>query len=319
MNRKKLASELFTIVFLVGFVFYGLRNRDIFEGLRSVSVYSLLLVALGRMLVFVSNGLFTKWTAEAFTRKLSTGEGIYVGILSAIGNFFGPLLGGASIRAIYLKKVHNLSYSYFTSTLMGYYLILFIMNCVAAIISLMWLPDTKQTASLLLLFTVWLITLLALMVIKLPSKERFRKYETNKVLSKILKIIFDIEYGWQTLIRNKKLLLRLFFLAILSYGASFFISFIEFKAIGVPIGIAVLGLYTAIVAISLLVSLTPGSIGIREGLLILVSVTLGVSNDQILQVAVIDRGVMFILLFLMFIVTRSNKLKKLLTARDIEI
>ncbi len=316
---KKNLSKLITFGFLAIFIAYVIKNPDVFSGLRNVSIIFLILIALGRMLVFTSNGLFIKWTAESFTRKLTTGEGIYVGILSAIGNFFGPLLGGASIRAVYLKKVHNLAYSHFTSTLLGYYLILFIINCVAALTSLTLLPKTSQTKGLVLFFLIWLIVMILSMALKLPRRDKLKKVEEKRLGKKIVSVMYDIEYGWHRIVHDKKLLVRLFFLSILSYLASYFISFIEFRAIGAHIGIAQLGLYTAVVAISLLISITPGAIGIREGLLLFVSTTIGVSNEQILQVAVIDRAVMFSLLFLMFMVTRSKKLKRLFTARDIAV
>ncbi len=316
---KKNLSKFITIGFLALFAIYALNNKDIFYGLKSVSIASILLITVGRLAVFVSNGLFTKWTAEAFTKKLTTGEGIYVGILSAAGNFFGPLLGGASIRAVYLKKVHKISYSHFTSMLMGYYLILFIINCLAALGSIALLPRTDQTAGLVTFFGVWLAVLLLLMVIKLPSRDRFARLESKKFWGKLVNTVFTIEYGWHVLIRDKKLLLKMLALALATYLASLFISYVEFNAIGVSMSLPALGLYTAVVAISLLVSITPGAIGIREGLLLLVSSTIGVTNEQILQVAVIDRAVMFSLLFIMVGLTRSSRFKKFFMSKDIKI
>ncbi|MBI4034523.1 flippase-like domain-containing protein [Candidatus Saccharibacteria bacterium] len=315
---KRHLAKIFTLAFLAGFLVYGLQNQDMFDALAKVSVIALLLVAAGRIAIFVSNGLFTKWTAEAFTRKLTTGEGIYVGILSAIGNFFGPLLGGASIRAVYLKKIHNVSYSHFTSMLMVYYLILFFINGLAVLVSLLWLPRTAQTNGLLLFFGLWLAGLLLLMIVRLPQRQKLHRLD-KALAGKIIKIIYDVEHGWLLLLRNRRMLVKMFSLAILSYIASFFISLVEFRALDINIGLAALGLYTAVVVISILVSLTPGAIGIREAMLFLVASTIGVSNTQILQVAVIDRGVLFVLLLGLFAITRSRRLKKKFTAREIAV
>src|SRR5436190_14127014 len=134
--KKAKISNILTLVFLIAFVWYGYKNREMFDALKNVSIYALIAVGVGKMLVNLVNGVFTKWTVEVFTQKLKLAEGIYITILSAIGNYFGPLLGGASIRAVHFKKAHNLSYSNFTSTIAGYYLIIFIANSVLAIVSL---------------------------------------------------------------------------------------------------------------------------------------------------------------------------------------
>ncbi len=310
--KKKHISNLITLASVLLFVWYGLTNQEVFQALKDVALWSLVLVAAGKLLVFVSNGLFTQWTAEVFTKKFSFVHGVYITVLSAVGNFFGPLLGGASIRAVYLKKYHNLPYSKFTATLMGYYMMLFMANAALAIISLILLPKTHQTSLLLIFFSMWLLALIALMFIKLPKREKFANsgIVSSKLGSSIIKILYDVEEGWQLLIRNKQLLIKMTGLALLSLSATLFISFIEFQALHISYNFAALGLYTSLVAVSLLVSITPGAIGIRESMLILVSTTLGITNAEIIQVAVIDRGVHFLLLAVLFLLTRNSSFRR---------
>jgi uncharacterized protein (TIRG00374 family) len=316
MLNKRYISSLVTIVFLALFVWYGFANQESFAALKNVSLIGLLLIAAGKIIVFLSNGLFTKWSAEAFTKRLSLGDGIYVGILSAIGNFFGPLLGGTSIRALYLKKYHQLSYSKFTSTLMWYYLILFIFVSIIAIISLLLLDETEQTGALLLFFTVWLFVLVALTLIRLPSDKKLRLFERYKLGRFFIKVLKDIEEGWKVILHDKKLLLKLFFVSVLSFAGSFFAAYVEFSILNIETSLPALGLYTTLVTASLLLSITPGAIGIRETMLLIVSTTIGISGAQIIQIAIIDRGVHFLLLLALFILTRNSKLKKSLTTKE---
>ena len=311
-------SKIITLVFLGVFAWYAAANREMFVDLGEVGLVSLILVALGRMTLYVSNGLFTKWSTEALSHKMSTGEGLYISILSAIGNFFGPLLGGTSIRAVYLKKVHGLSYSKFTASLMAYYIVLFTANCSLAIASILLLETTSQTAPLLLFFGAALCALLVLLFIRLPSWGRLNRYATRKVIRRVLDILLDIEQGWRLIQDNKKLLVRLLLLALLGFAANCFMAYVAFRAVGVAIAWPALGLYAVLVTVSVLLSFTPGAIGIRETLLILISVTLGVTNQEILQVAVIDRGVNFFLLFLLFLVTRSRRAKRFMSSPERE-
>lgn len=311
-NVQRQLSKIITVVFIGLFVWYGWANPELFRGLSGVGAVSILLVAVGRMLLYLSNGIFTKWSAEAFIPKMSLGEGFYLVVLSAIGNFFGPLLGGTSVRAVYLKKVHDLSYSKFTATLIGYYLLLFSANCVVALVAVWFLPRTSQTAPLLLFFGAWLIMLVAILTVRFSIWSRFVDRFKGKYVNFFLKILIDIEQGWHLIQNNKLLIRRLGLLAALAFVAEFFTAYIEFRAIGVSLSLPALGLYTVLVSVSLLISFTPAAIGIRETMLLLVSSTLGVTNQQILQVALIDRGVTFGLLFLLFMLTRSKRVKGLL-------
>jgi len=307
--HKKTISNWLTLIFLFIFAFYFWKNKEIFKPLLLVPVASLIGVALTKIAFNFSNGLFLKWSIEVFTKKIQFLEGVYVAILSAIGNYFGPLLGGATIRAVYLKKVHNLSYSYFASTLAGYYLILFAANCVLAIISLLNIERTPFVSSLLIFFTVWLAIMILLMLIRLPNINKFKRFEKNKASKFIIKALYETETGWRLIQKKRHLVLKLLMLAMLGFAITFVTGLIEFNAVSAEISLAGLGLYTAISTTSMLISLTPGAIGIRESLLLLTSSAVGVSREQILQVAVIDRGVTFIVLAVLYFLTYYLKPK----------
>ena len=316
---KRLVGPVATGAVLIVFAVYAVRNRESFSGLLMVSWITLGLVAVGRLLIFSSNGMFIKWTAEAFTRRLSMGEGIYVGILSAVGNFFGPLLGGAGIRAVYLRRVHGLPYAKFTSTLMVYYVVLFGINFALAFVGLL-IVDVEGTPFLLLgLFGGGLVLLAPSVFVRLPRRVGAHGSAGSRTSRRIVRHLMDIEDGWRRLLGRPGLLLKLIGLAALSVGAQFLIAFVSFDSIGADISWAALAVYVSIVTISLLVAVTPGAIGIREAMLLLVSETLGVTNAEILQVATIDRGVTFALLLILFTVTRSSRLRLKLTSQDLPV
>lgn len=318
--HKKYVSLIFTIFFLALFAIYAAYNSDTIREVFKVGAIGLVLIALGRLGVYLNNGYFIKWTTEAFVKKIPTGESIYIGILSAIGNFFGPLLGGASIRAIYLKKSYALSYSSFTSTLFGYYLILFLVTSCFAVASLLMLAKSSQVLLLLVFFTTILIVLLLLTFSKLPESGRLINQRKNpKLIKRMVGTLYKIEDGWKTIKHKSKLISRLVLLATLSFLTQFFISYVEFNALQIDYNIQTLILYTAFMVVSLLISITPGAIGIRETLLFIFASTMALTNEQIIQLAVIDRGVTFILLLALFLVTRSNKLKELMIGRKVSI
>lgn len=315
MVLKKYLSSILTLIFLSLFIWYGLTNPEVFEALSQLSILSIALLLFAKIVMSTMTGLFTKWTAEVFGRKLTMGESLYLVILSSMGNFFGPLLGGAGIRAVYLKKVHGLTYSKFTSTMFGYYLILYVFTVSAGIIALLLLPYSSQTSVLLAFFFLWLITMILLMSIKLP-REKINNVANNKVLRAISEALYSAEEGWRLIASKKNLILKLILIVIVSYLSIFFMSFVEFTLIESNIIIPALMLYTTFIFISMLFSITPGAIGIRESMLLVLSLSLSVSNEQILQVAVIDRAITFLYLGILFVFTRSRKLRRTLTLRN---
>src|SRR5690606_29279096 len=140
--------------------------------------------------------------------------------------------------------------------------------------------DTAHSSGLLFFFGLWFLTMIAMMFIRLPSRVHLAKLEKRKLSKFVIDVIYDIEKGWQQITSRKGLLLKLAFLGVSGYVLTYFTSYIEFRAVGAHISPAALGLYTAISATTILVSVTPGAIGVKEGLLILNSSVMGVTNDQ---------------------------------------
>jgi uncharacterized protein (TIRG00374 family) len=81
------------------------------------------------------------------------------------------------------------------------------------------------------------------------------------------------------------------------------IIYIEFIALGITVKFLDLILYSTLSGVSLLISLTPGSLGIREAVFLISSQSIGLNQEQILQLAIVDRGILFILLFIMMVFT----------------
>lgn len=313
---RQYSSWIITLVLLGVFAWYAATNQDIFAALGAVAVGWLVLIAAFRVLMILSNGLFTKITVEAFTGKITTRESFYVSILTAVGNFFGPLFGGLSIRAVYLKKIHHLPYSKFTATLVGYYLLMFIGNSLLALVGLLLLEDTHQTLYLTGIFGAWLLLFIGFAFVRLPQKNKLDFMQRNRVLRFMHKVLYDIDAGWRVLLADKRLMAQAALLAVFNLAMVVLITLVEFWALNISITLPALLLYSALVQVSILLSITPGAVGVREALLLVVATTLGVTGQEILQVAIIDRGVQFIIIALLALSTRHSKLRAKLTDKN---
>ena len=302
-----------TVGILLYFVWYFYKNQEDFLLVLSTDRKYILALFFLNSLSFLLNGIFIKVILERFKKTITVGESFYISVISSLGNYFLPMRGGAVIRSVYLKKKFDFSYSHFVSTLYGNYIIVFLVNAFVALLSLIVIQLNTEVISypLYIFFGALFVGMLILSTFEIPI---YRIKDTKLVfVNKIKKIITDILNGWNIIISDRKLLLSLILLTFGNFIFMTIIFWIEFLALNIETTLVSVILYNCISGVSLLVSLTPGSLGIREGLFIITSDILGISNSEVLQLALLDRSVIVISLVLLFtvfyIVRLSIKIK----------
>lgn len=301
-NLWKSIKSLITLLVLFVFVWYFIKNRDDFLIVLSADKLSSALILILYSLSFLINGFFIKVILKSFDRKLPTFESFYISIISSLGNYFLPMRGGAVIRSVYLKKKFNFPYSHFVATLYGNYIIVFLVNSFLALLSLLLIQFSLGVVSvpLYLFFGLLFTSMLFLSFFKFPL-EKIKEFKIKFFdrIAKILKNIFD---GWNLIVANKRLLFSLMFLTLINFLISTILFLFEFKSLGISSKLINVVLYNCLSGVSLLVSLTPGSLGIREAMFLITSNLLGVTNDQVMQLALLDRGLVVITLVFWFII-----------------
>lgn len=302
---KKLLKYLkivITIAVLGFFVYYFINNKEDLLKVLSVPILPLVGIMISYSIVFYLNGVFIKVILQTFKKKISLIEAFYVSVISSLGNYFLPMRGGAVIRSVYLKKNFEFPYEYFVSTLYGYYIIVFLVNAFVGLISLVVISIKYNVTSipLYLFFGGLFVAMLVLSFVKFPVKKI--KGSKNKVLDKVLSVIKNILEGWNMIVENKRLLISLIVITLVALVAGIALFYFEFRALSIDASIMNVILYNCLSGVSLLVSITPGSLGIREGIFSITSDILGISNEQIMQLALLDRGVSVIVLVVLFVV-----------------
>lgn len=311
--RKNL-NQLVTILFFAALLVYFVNNKEALSGLLAVPWWIIGAQLLLKSVRIFVTGLFTKFTLAAFAKKVSVRETNYLSLLSSLGNFFGPILGGASIRALYLKKKHNFEYSRFISTLYGFYVVSFATNALLGILLLGYFFHTtsgevRGFATVMTVLTVILAGNVALML--LPTSLMFGAIRRLKFLpDRLAKIITTMINGWDIIRTNRPLLVKLFFLNIAIAGIAAIESYLLYFALVEEFTIISVLLYTILGTFSVLVSFTPGAMGIKEGIYLFTSSIILLSSEQVLQMATIDRSATFILLFITFITVKISGLDK---------
>jgi uncharacterized protein (TIRG00374 family) len=291
----KYIQVLITVVVVALFVIYFVNNKEDLQFLLSLDWRYLLLMTIFWLSIIFLNGVFIKVILKSFEKTISVLESFYISVISMVGNYFLPARGGAVIRSVYLKKNYNFPYSHFISTLYGYYILVFLINSFLALIALGANHFLNGIVSipLYIFFGALFILMLILSLAKFPTKT---KEIENRVIRKIALFIKNIFNGWNMIANNKKLLFYLLLLSLGNYVFSLLLFWAEFQIVGLETNILNLIMYTCLSGVSLLISITPGSLGIREAVFLISSKSIGLGQEEILQLAVVDRGSLVILL-----------------------
>lgn len=299
-NPWKFVRLVVTIGVILFFITYFLKNKNDLLNVLSVPFeYLVIMVSLNFIGLFF-NGLVLRLILKSFDRIISIPETYYLSTISALGNFYLPMKGGTVGQSIYLKKKFKFPYPVFVSMLYGTYIITYIFSSFTAILVLFIIQ--KKTGEVFLplyaFFGLLFLAMCFLTIVKFPKNLRINK--KFKLINKVFTILKEILNGWEEIVKNKKLLLSLFSITIASFFVIITIIYFQYKSLGIDTNISNLILYNSISGVSQIISITPSSLGIREGLLILTSETLGITNDQIMQLGLLDRGVFLLSLLLSY-------------------
>jgi len=317
---KSSLSTILTITVLILFGIYLYQNQQILTTLAQIKTIYIILIMLLFLLVFLLEGFFIKITLDVFKKKIDIKEAYYLSTISRIGNYLLPMRAGAIFRAKYLKNKYKFEYSKFLSTLYAYYILLFLINALFALsVLILKYINTSNTYPLLTIFFVFLF-FTAVGVILLRKTITIKNIESHKYIDKVLKILNKFINSWDMIVKKERIFLSLIFITTSNILINGIINVLEFYSLGIKATISDILLYTCLSGVSLLISITPGSLGLREAVFLVTSESIGITNEQVMQLAFLDRGIMFFLLLglliLISIFVKKFKLRDIFFAKE---
>ncbi len=308
--KKAIGYALFLgFIIYLGFYIYGHSND--FKSLLDVPIQYLFFIAIAHIVIIFFNGLFIKFTIQPFGKDIGYEESFFVSVLTAAGNYFFPVGAGTGIKAVYLKKKFKLAYTDFMSTLSGNYILVFLINSLLGLIALFVL---RNSASEAVVSTIGLVlggifvSMLILAFYGFP-KTIISWLSKRKAVKRVADLIAQVLRGWNIITEHKTLMFKLISVTVGNFLITMIIVKLATAALGFSIGFWPLVLYTALGALSLLLNVTPGSIGIREAIFIFSSAVLGLTTPQIFSISIIQNGVLFFVLITAWILSRTTFIK----------
>ena len=258
-NKKIIIYSVVLLAIIAGFFFYVRHHLDEFERISSLSFIDFAVISCLVMATMFLNGLIIKVLVEFFGIKMRASEWFGLAVVNTLGNYM-PLKVGFVLRAAYLKKAHNFPYTTFISSMGVASVIVILSSGLIGMVGMAAMYFIFDTFSPVLFVLCALIFLGALFLIIFSPVVRSSK---NKFMRRISNVI----EGWNSVKKDRKLLLKLFCINILAifvyalrvYYASFALgynfSFLYALLIGIP---ALLSVFLIIV---------PAGLGVREAVM----------------------------------------------------
>lgn len=312
-----MAKKIFYLFALTGLLLFIYWNTELFYSLKQISIFDLsVLFLFGLIAVYINSSQF-RYLAELFDVKLKFKEWFGLAVANTMHNYYTPARGGTALKAFYLKKSHNLSYSNFISLTAGTYLLGFFLASLSAVfftlLSFFLYQEFYNTV-----FFISIALSVGTGVIGFYSLH----LEFSAVFKKVPKLyifVLNAEKGLLFFKKNKVLLCKILcfkFLFILIMAIKLYWAF---KAIGIETNLVNILIVQSLVVFSMVLSLTPGNLGIREGLIGLLAGMLDIPLKEAVLGALVDRAAMMcIVIFLGLIFTKvlTGELEKQAYSND---
>lgn len=271
---------------LAGYLFF---HRNELASLRCAAYWPLALAVFGSALILLADGALNFVMLRRLAVPVGWRECVSLSCVATAWNLLTPARGGAAFRAVYLKKVHSLGYRLFLSTLLGFYVLTTLILCSAALGALVWLRTIEHRGNTTTLEWTAAVCLLGCVLAAWLPATGWENYW-------LLRRIGAITQGWQVLRSEPRTVLSLLCVASLQMAAGLLALWACYRALGIRLGAIEVTAVGTLGAMSTLLSITPGSLGVYEAVVAFVANTLGVEPVHSVAAATISRLVLVVLL-----------------------
>lgn len=293
-NRKSFNNVVLVLVLAAGlaYLFFKGPRLDSFLNLDLVEILLLLAVSFSGYLVLA---LGFRSLLHIFGVAPSFKEWFGLTVCNHMFNHYLPARGGTVLKAYYLKKKRGLGYSRYAALMAGsVFLVLALFSIVGLAAVLLASVITGRfifslAAAFFLIFLAVLLT--GLLARRLLSLKIFRKS------SRLGLFLSNLRTGLGFFSERRKhtldfCLLSVFFLLIVAGRL-----YLCFLALGFGVRFWAVLLITVITEFSFLVPLIPGNLVIKEGIIVFSGGFFGITTDQALSAALLDRAVSLVVIF----------------------
>jgi uncharacterized membrane protein YbhN (UPF0104 family) len=278
---KAILSWVVVGIFLVWAASYVRAHMDEFRVIGDISVAHVAILLTLAVLSFIVSGVLTRTLVRPFGAELGVFEAFSISLVSLVGNYIMPFRGGMGIRALYLKRRHGLPYGTFTRILAGRFVLVFLVESMIGLVNLWVLRQGSGRFHPVLLLILGTAFVFSTVVLVAPGRERAEGDGSRfraLVRSVTVTVRGNPSRGW------------LLVAAVANSAVRFGIILFAFRSIGTVLTPSEALLISTLIPFSMIVSVTPGNIGVTEGVFLFACRFLGVPAPAALIAATIVRA-----------------------------
>lgn len=281
--KNKFLKVFVLIATLLLFAYYFFTHQSQFSIIGHVAWWQVALIILGQALVFISNIFILVLFVRYIHKKISLIDSAHITAYSSLINFFGFLQGGVALRAVYLKNRYSMKFRLYIALTAVQYLVLFGLSGMLIFIGISLLTGISYAGIVAVSCCIIVAAFIALLLmLRVPFM--LRAAELIKRLGKVI---------------HARPLIALLIIMLVQLAGSLLANFVELQAIGASISPGSLFIYTGVSQFAVIIAITPGAIGIREALLLIVQGQMHLRTQDIVLAATVDRLVYFMTLALL--------------------
>lgn len=291
MGRQLFSAALLLAIAAAGTVYY-FRHQEEFHLITTVSKGALVGLSALFILISVCYALQLKILMHHYRLDIDFLRCYGLSRASSFLNLFLPFGGGASFKAIYLKRLLDFRYSSFIASMAIANAIKIMVFSLAAMLLVM------PAGGILLVVSV---ALFSASLFSLLYGHKLKRLDVT--FSGYLKRIAD---EWRSIKEDRKTVTKLISLSLLLFTVATLYTYLCFKAFSVDISLPASGTIAAFTTITGLFNLVPGNLGIREALVILISNNYGIGVNESVHAAALGRILQIAWTFLLATFFRYN-------------
>lgn len=267
-----------TVALLALMAAYIWPHRGDYRVVLRISPWSVLAVLVLDAMVYVYGAATIHFSVRVFGVKLRVWEAWQVSMVSRFCNFLTPFRGGVLARAVYLNRMHGLSYEHFVGGMSGMLLATVTVSVLSAIAGMAWVHlATGQTMlKQIVILAVVLVAILSVLLI------RPRMAEKGGALRRRLARLVN---GWSDFAGDRGALVGLMAVNALQLLTMAAMLALLLADMGHAVSFGLLLLLVALGTVSTLFQITPGGVGIYEGTVTVVGAMMGLSPANLLAAA----------------------------------
>lgn len=287
---KRFLSKAILLIFVILVAFYIVNNWSEFTSLKLVRPEFIILMVVMVIVNLYSTGRSMDAVLHPLGLSLGKFETFGLASITRLGNQIAPGKLGLATRATYLKRTYGLPLTQFASTLAAAQILTYIVSSALGLGAIIMLQDgyASQLIPFTLLLSGIIIALFGLLLFSPEIKER-----NNKIYNHLAKAI----NGWHTIRHDRNALLNSSFWIIINILSQAVVVFAAFNVFNVDVSMVQSMFITSIRALGAIIAITPGGLGINEGLVVLSATSVGIPVSLVLSSVLLRRLVTLVTSF----------------------